>query len=118
MIPLPEQLVCNLLERKKCVVVLEDLDAVVERYIYYLYAKAGMAAPQIYGKISGDVKKAGENTVDEIIGLLKKVFGHNEFLEDYPINNGVDIEPQKATLCAGCPHRASFYIVKKSYEKS
>ena len=62
MIPLPEQLVCNLLERKKCVVVLEDLDAVVERYIYYLYAKAGMAAPQIYGKISGDVKKAGENT--------------------------------------------------------
>ena len=114
MIPLPEQLVCNLLERKKCVVVLEDLDAVVERYIYYLYAKAGMAAPQIYGKISGDVKKAGENTVDEIIGLLKKVFGHNEFLEDYPINNGVDIEPQKATLCAGCPHRASFYIVKKA----
>ena len=24
------------------------------------------------------------------------------------------IEPQKATLCAGCPHRASFYIVKKA----
>lgn len=116
-IPLPEQLVCKLLERKKCVVILEDLDAVIERYIYYLYTKIGIIAPRIYGKISGDVKKAGENTVDEIINLLKKIFGHKESLETYPLNESLDTEPRKATLCAGCPHRASFYIVKKAMKK-
>lgn len=115
-IPLPEQLVSDLLDEKKCVVVLEDLDAVIERYVYYLYAKTGIVPPHIYGKISGDVKKAGENTVDEILDLLKKVFGYADRLEN-PKKVDMDVEQKKAVLCAGCPHRASFYVVKKAMKK-
>lgn len=116
-IPLPERLICNLLKGKKRVVVLEDLDAVIERYIYYLYSKIRMIPPEIYGKISGDVRIAGENTVDEIIYLLFKVFGCEKKLGYFLNKNNIVADPQKAVLCAGCPHRASFYVVKEAMKK-
>lgn len=112
--PLPEEKIIALLDKMEQVIVFEELDAVVERNIYYLYAKAGIKAPQIYGKISGDVKTAGENTVDEIIHFLQKKFLTPELVINKEIIDIRMSEKRKPTLCAGCPHRASFYAVKKA----
>lgn len=116
-IPFPEQHISNLLRDKKCIVVLEDLDAVIERYVYYLYSKMGIIAPKIYGKISGDIKEAGENSVDEIIELFKNIFDHNDCLKEETNKVDIRMDIKKPTLCAGCPHRASFYVVKQAMKR-
>ncbi|WP_349945604.1 indolepyruvate ferredoxin oxidoreductase subunit alpha [Lacrimispora sp. BS-2] len=112
-IPLPEHSIISLLGKVERVVVIEELDAVVERYIYYLYGKAGMSTHRIYGKLSKDVKVAGENTIDEIIHLFQKVFKLPEISVSESDTSEI-IEVKKATLCAGCSHRAAFYAVKQA----
>ena len=72
-IPLPEEKIRTLLKKMDKIIVIEELDSVIERYIYYLSAQVSSIPPKILGKISGDIKRAGENTVDEIISLLKKL---------------------------------------------
>lgn len=112
-VPLPESGIISLLDKIDRIVVIEELDAVIERQIYYLYGKTGLTAPVIYGKMSGDIKTAGENTVDEIILLLQRVFEIPKLVENHPDTR----EPaagKKAVLCAGCPHRAAFYTVKQA----
>jgi len=112
-IPMPESAIISLMDKIEKIVVIEELDGVIERQIYYLYGKTGLTAPRIYGKISGDMKAAGENTVDEIIQLLRKVFAIPELAENHPdIRDKAD--GKKAVLCAGCPHRAAFYTVKRA----
>nr|WP_314463105.1 thiamine pyrophosphate-dependent enzyme [uncultured Clostridium sp.] len=112
-VPMPESGIISLLDKIEKIVVIEELDGVIERQIYYLYGKTGLTAPRIYGKISGDMKAAGENTVDEIIHLLKKVFAIPELVENHPDTRD-KAEGKKAVLCAGCPHRAAFYTVKQA----
>ena len=112
-IPLPEQRILFLLNKAERIVVMEDLDAVIERYVYYLFGKAGRTACPVYGKLSKDVRNAGENTVDEMIRLLQRVFQLSPRSLDNPDTSRVT-ETKKATLCAGCPHRASFYTVKQA----
>lgn len=112
-VPMPESGIITLLDKIERIVVIEELDGVIERQIYYLYGKTGLTAPRIYGKISGDMKAAGENTVDEIIHLLKKVYAIPELVENHPVILD-KAEGKKAVLCAGCPHRAAFYTVKQA----
>lgn len=112
-IPLTEKHFIRLLEKVDKVVVIEELDSVIERYIYYILAKAGIGTRTIQGRMTGDVKIAGENTIDEIIDLLKKIFG----IADYPkkvSNVPSALKPQAPNLCAGCSHRAAFYAVKQA----
>jgi indolepyruvate ferredoxin oxidoreductase, alpha subunit len=108
-IPLPEKILSEALKKVGEVVVIEELEAVVERYLYYLCSFKNIKMPKVYGKLSGDVKIAGENYVYEIIGLLEKVFCRESKVESY---QGDNIKERKMSLCAGCPHRASFYVVK------
>lgn len=71
----------------------------------------------IRGKLTKDVQIAGENTVASVKKVLKKI------LEKYmKIENEEEAEREEApvlptrppVLCAGCPHRASFYAVKQA----
>lgn len=113
-IPLPEKKMIELLSKMKQVIILEELDAVVERYIYFLCAKARINIPKIYGKISGDVEIAGENSIDKIIHLVNEKINGIKYIENPDSKPLGMIEKRKPTLCAGCPHRAAFYVVKKA----
>lgn len=112
-IPLPENYIASFLKKAESVVVIEELDSVIESYIYCLCAKSGIKPQTIYGKNSGHVKVAGENNVDEIICLLQRVFQFKNTAER-KLNTNDSMEIKKARLCAGCPHRASFYAVKQA----
>ena len=69
---------------------------------------------RILGKQTGYGALAGENTADSVAALL------GAFLGDAPQETGMDCSDLPAlpirppVLCAGCPHRASFYAVKRA----
>ena len=120
--PFPEKLALEFLEGLDEVLCVEELDPVIERALTYVCGKYGLQV-KIRGKKTGDVPLSGENTLEivdaAIAGFLKE--------DAAPAQAGAckDAAPAQAdasqppalpvrppVLCAGCPHRASFYAVK------
>ncbi|MEE0777165.1 MAG: indolepyruvate ferredoxin oxidoreductase subunit alpha, partial [Bacillota bacterium] len=109
--PFPEDMALHFLDQVDEVLVAEELDPVIERELIYLCGKYHKNVT-IQGKLSGHMPKAGENSVE----ILKRVL--SQYLE-IPMNDHeaeADTPPlpvRPPVLCAGCPHRASFYAVKQ-----
>lgn len=110
--PFPKELAMRFLESVDEVIAIEELDPVLERELLMLCGESGKQV-KILGKLSGDVKAAGENSCEYVAQVLAKFFGlalpvtvQNEDMPPLPIRPPV--------LCAGCPHRASFYAVKQA----
>ena len=110
--PFPEQLALEFLSGLDSVLCLEELDPVIERELVYLCGKHHLDV-KIYGKLSGDREFAGENTPDSIEQGIRRFLG-------MPEPSALVLPPPPAlparppVLCAGCPHRASFYAVKRA----
>ena len=110
--PFPEQLALKFLSGLDRVLCLEELDPVIERELAYLCGKHHLDV-KICGKISGDREYAGENTPDSIAQGIRRFLG-------MPQPEGAALPPppplpaRPPVLCAGCPHRASFYAVKRA----
>lgn len=111
-IPTPENIILKMLKKIDKIIVIEELDYVIEKYLYYLFGKLSISNISILGKLSGHIKIAGENTIDEIIELLKNIYSIEDKI--YPSSDIVLAEKNQVNLCAGCPHRASFYIIKQA----
>lgn len=115
--PFPEELALKFLTGLDEVICIEELDPVIERELIYIAGKYQLPV-KVYGKLTLDVKNSGENTLDSVMGNLTK------FLGTEPPENAALTEADKAempelpvrppVLCAGCPHRASFYAVKQA----
>ena len=110
--PFPEELGRKLLNEADEVLVLEELDPVLEKALIFLCGKYHLNVT-IHGKLDGFVPAAGENSVE----ILKNAM--YEFFDDFPrppIPEAVleDLPVRPPVLCAGCPHRASFYAVKQA----
>ena len=110
--PFPEELAEEMLRETDSVLVLEELDPVIERALVHLAGKRHLPA-DIHGKEDGTAIAAGENTVDGILALLAAYLGMEVPVcvqrEEPP---ALPVRPP--VLCAGCPHRASFYAVKQA----
>jgi indolepyruvate ferredoxin oxidoreductase alpha subunit len=67
----------------------------------------------VRGKLSGAVPEAGELLPEAVERLLRKFAGQPvAALPEAPRAGG-----KRPTLCPGCPHRASFYAIKKAAPK-
>ena len=115
--PFPEKLAREFLEGLDEVLVLEELDPMVERELLRIAGKYHLPV-QILGKLTGDTKNAGENSTESIREDLDRFFGKaNEDVSDKKTGEMADMPElpvRPPVLCAGCPHRASFYAVKKA----
>lgn len=113
--PFPERLAKEFMEELDEVLVLEELDPVIEKELLQIAGKYHLNI-KICGKLTHDTKNAGENSVESVRGDLNRFLG----MEDADEGNSPEAEPVPAlpvrppVLCAGCPHRASFYAVKKA----
>ena len=110
--PFPEQLAVDFLKDLDEVLCIEELDPVIERELTYLCGKHHLNV-SIRGKLTHDVKNAGENTCASVAENIAKFMGWEQ-----PAAPAVDTPPplpvRPPVLCAGCPHRASFYAVKQA----
>lgn len=110
--PFPEELALEFLQGLDEVLVAEELDPVIERELVYLCGKHHLPVT-IRGKLTGDMPCAGENSAVTIRAALNRFLG-------LPAGRAPEQESAPAlpvrppVLCAGCPHRASFYAVKQA----
>ena len=110
--PFPEQLAVEFLQGLDEVLCLEELDPVIEQELVYLCGKYHLPT-RIRGKLTEDVALAGENSCDCVAADLAAFLGWQP-----PKQNTADQPPElpvrPPVLCAGCPHRASFFAVKEA----
>ena len=113
--PFPEQLAVEFLQGLDEVLCLEELDPVIEQELVYLCGKYHLPT-RIRGKLTEDVALAGENSCDSVAADLAAFLGWQQ-----PEQNTADQPPElpvrPPVLCAGCPHRASFFAVKEAMKQ-
>lgn len=109
--PFPEKLALEFLDGLEEVLVIEELSPVIERALLRLCGKYHLPV-RIRGKLSGDTSPAGENTVESVKGDVIRFLGlaQPEATKSQP----PELPIRPPVLCAGCPHRASFYAVKQA----
>lgn len=113
--PFPEKLALSFLDGLTEVLCIEELDPVIEKELTYICGKYHLPV-KIYGKLTGHVKNAGENTRDSVQENIMRFL--NITSDDHNIRTGTApaLPVRPPVLCAGCPHRASFYAVKAAME--
>jgi len=110
-VPFPQKLTLSFLEGLDEVLVVEELDPIIENELIRLCGLNNLNV-KIRGKLSGDVKNAGENTVDYVTETINNFLGKSIFPNPEQILPPLPVRPP--VLCAGCPHRASFFAVKEA----
>lgn len=110
--PFPEQLAVKFLEGLDEILCIEELDPVLERALLTVCGKYQLKV-NILGKLTHHVKNAGENTRDSVKKNIADFMGiPMEEVADREVPPALPLRPP--VLCAGCPHRASFYAVKQA----
>ncbi len=109
--PFPEKLALEFLDGLEEVLVIEELDPVIERELTYLCGKHHLNVT-IRGKLTGDIQPAGENTVESVREAVSRFLEIPYEAPEMPTLPEMPARPP--VLCAGCPHRASFYAVKQA----
>ena len=111
--PFPEKFALAALEGVSEVLCVEELSPYIEEQILKTAGKYHFNLT-VHGKLDGSVPHNGENSVE----LSAKIL--NKFLKENTESNQIDVTDSPAlpirppVLCAGCPHRASFYAVKQA----
>ncbi|MFX4261791.1 indolepyruvate ferredoxin oxidoreductase subunit alpha [Pelotomaculum propionicicum] len=109
--PLPAGPVLELFKHAERVLVIEEQEPVVEDQVISLAWQHRLES-RISGKHDRLVPREGEFNVDKIKAIIEKYFGReaapaeDETIPALPLRTPI--------LCAGCPHRASFYIFKEA----
>lgn len=132
--PFPEPLAADFLDGLDEVLCVEELDPVIERALIATCGRRGINV-KIRGKLTGDIQPSGENTVESVGHAIDVFLGREA--DDEPAAPGISpravlqaegrsclstgncpapptLPIRPPVLCAGCPHRASFYAVKKA----
>ena len=113
--PFPETLAETFLKEVDRVLCIEELDPVIEDALIYTAGKKKLNT-DIYGKNTGHINAAGENTRDKTEQAIIEYLGLDNVTEGDVCNKAdiPDLPVRPPVLCAGCPHRASFYAVKQA----
>lgn len=113
--PFPEKFVLSCLDGVEEILCIEELSSFIECELLQIVGKHNLPI-KVFGKETGHIKNSGENSTDYLEKILCEFLGTN------PVSSGIDTSDMPSlpirppVLCAGCPHRASFYAVKKAME--
>ncbi|NWG04463.1 MAG: 4Fe-4S binding protein [Syntrophaceae bacterium] len=115
--PLPEKLLKEFIQELKTLIVVEELRPYLESYIRAL-AKDVKPDLQIFGKWNGYFPQAFEYDTTIVMNSISKAMNINVPMEYKEIEKRTDFVkeftfPRDPVFCPGCPHRATFYAVKK-----
>ena len=117
--PFPEKLANEFMDKCSKVIVVEETDTVIE---YMLRDKA-----KTLGRLTGHVPMEGELVPEKIEAVLNKVMidckiaplsADSMTKEASELVQNLELPIRKPTLCPGCPHRASFYSIRKAMPKA
>jgi indolepyruvate ferredoxin oxidoreductase alpha subunit len=118
--PLPIEFIWKYLQAGTPVLVIEEVDPFIEVHLKEeLYNKrSDNGFPIIYGKNTGHVDNVGELNPDKVIKSIAKILGINYGSRNHDYDKKAREYAAQITLprppiwCAGCPHRASLWVLK------
>lgn len=113
--PYPEDLVCEFLENNKEVLVVEEVDPIHEIETQAIAGKYHIDT-NIHGKRDGTLPEIFEYTPDIIINAFENLGLFEVLKREENTPTLIPLPNRPATLCAGCPHRASFYAARQAID--
>ena len=113
--PFPERFVLSCLEGVEEVLCVEELSPYIESALLKLIGKYQLPI-KVYGRLTGHIASSGENSTDSLRKTLGDFLGIDMITEQMDLSDCPSLPVRPPVLCAGCPHRASFYAVKKAME--
>ena len=113
--PFPTEVVGAFIRKCDHVLILEETEPVIE---FQIRDKS-----KICGRLDGMIPNEGEmlpEVITQVISDLCKRFSIpvGEFPSTAPLEKmvaGLGLPVRRPTLCSGCPHRSSFYAIKKAF---
>ncbi len=109
--PFPEDFILRALDGVKEVLCVEELSPFIEERILMTAGKHHLDL-RVSGKLDGSVPHNGENSTELCAGILNAFLGIRAGLPQRDVSDTPALPVRPPVLCAGCPHRASFYAVK------
>jgi len=116
--PFPEGLALEFMSACHQVLVIEETDTVIE---YFLRDRE-----RVLGRLSGHVPLEGELTPQVVHSLVSQVlealnlepFTQIEDQEAMELVQSLQLPVRRPTLCPGCPHRSTFFAIRKAKPKA
>lgn len=121
--PFPRDLALEFLNACDRVLVIEETDTLIE---YLLRDRE-----KVLGRLSGHVPAEGELIPQSVFSIISRVLeelqlpplhadgiGPDRAEEAMELVKGLGLPVRKPTLCPGCPHRASFFAIRKARPKA
>ena len=114
--PLPENALLEFLRGKDTVLVLEELEPLVEEALRAMAQKNGLTLT-ILGKGTADLSTLYEYTPARVSAAVAEAFGVADVTPaPLDLTDAPQLVNRPPSLCAGCPHRMSYYGVKLGCE--
>jgi indolepyruvate ferredoxin oxidoreductase alpha subunit len=117
--PFPASLADPFMDACDRVLVIEETDTVIE----YLLGDRR----KTFGRLSGHVPMEGELVPEKILAVINRALSDcgleplttdNTAKDAFELSASLDLPVRRPTLCPGCPHRASFYAIRKAVPKA
>lgn len=108
--PLPEQYILRYLQSAEKVLTLEEVDPVLEHNLEAIAGKNRLSIT-FSGRSDGALPKIGELDPDNVAAAISSLTGVS--LPEKAGSSQLELPERELTFCAGCPHRATFYLLKK-----
>jgi indolepyruvate ferredoxin oxidoreductase alpha subunit len=113
--PLPKELCTRFLKQVDKVLVVEELEPVVENDLKAIAQESGITIP-IKGKGIGGLSRLFEYDPGMVRKAIVEYFDLDYKGPEIPdLSDLPELPGRPPNLCAGCPHRATYYAVKQVY---
>lgn len=113
--PLPKDLITRFLKQVEKVLVVEELEPVMENDLRAIAQEAGITIP-IKGKGIGELSRLYEYDPGMVRRAVARFFDIDyKGPEIMDLSDLPELPGRPPNLCAGCPHRATYYAVKEAY---
>ena len=112
--PLPSNMIVDFVRRFKTILVIEELEPILENAVRSI-AFGISNPPRMLGKLTGHLPRNREFSTAIVCDAMCKMLGKDlpeKVTTGKNLKLSLDIPPRPPVLCPGCPHRASFYIMK------
>ncbi|MBU1036111.1 MAG: indolepyruvate ferredoxin oxidoreductase subunit alpha [bacterium] len=113
--PFPEKLVLDFINSVDNILVAEEVEPVMEKEVLAIIGKYNIKK-KVYGKLDGTLPRIYEYNPDIIsFGMAKIV--DKELIKREKFSTKLPLPLRSAVLCPGCPHRATYFALKKAIKK-
>lgn len=111
-VPIPEKLCAEFITKHRKILIVEEVEGVVETQIKNILYNINVDVVEFHGKDL--LGYYGELTLDRVINAIAKFLNIKSRYNHIPKQHSIDIPSRPPVLCPGCPHRATFFAIRKA----